>query len=170
MFTLRIKARLAMTALPLLGVPACGSDAEEDLDAKVDSSSTNDEIEGTDKSDTQDGSDDTHEPSEATRWTGSVCPPNNPPTYANFGQAFMAQHCTRCHSKELSGFERNGATPSYDFDTLDGIKARLDTIEMMAAAGPKKTNTLMPPGGSEPTEAQRERLGAWIACLLNDAE
>jgi mono/diheme cytochrome c family protein len=30
--------------------------------------------------------------------TGSTCPPTDPPTYANFGQAFFGKYCTSCHS------------------------------------------------------------------------
>lgn len=169
MFTPPIKARLIMAACAtqLFGTQllttGCGSKSDEELDDKADES---DET----ASDTSTPSDDTSETSGGTRWTGSVCPPNNPPTYENFGQAFMADHCTRCHSKELTGLQRNGATPNYDFDTLNGIKVRLDYIDMMAAAGPKKTNTVMPPGGGGPSGAQRERLGEWLACLLDEAE
>jgi uncharacterized membrane protein len=85
-------------------------------------------------------------------------------TYENFGMAFMASYCTGCHSSTLTGADRNGAPAGHDFDTLDGILLVADHIDEHAAAGPDATNEEMPPSGAMPTQAEREMLGAWLAC------
>jgi cytochrome c5 len=85
-------------------------------------------------------------------------------TYESFGMAFMASYCTSCHSSTLSGVDRNGAPADHDFDSLDGILASADHIDEHAASGPDASNDEMPPSGPSPTAAEREMLGAWLAC------
>jgi uncharacterized membrane protein len=85
-------------------------------------------------------------------------------TYDNFAAAFMASYCTSCHSSALSGADRNGAPTGHDFDSLDGILLVADHIDEHAAAGPDASNELMPPTDPRPTDAEREMLGAWLAC------
>src|SRR5690349_4486206 len=72
--------------------------------------------------------------------TGTVCPPTSTLTYANFGQQFMTQYCTRCHSSTLTGAARMGATEAHDFDTQLGIKQVGDHVDEAAGAGPDATN------------------------------
>ena len=98
--------------------------------------------------------------------TGSTCPTDNTLSYENFGQDFMESYCTRCHSSDLEGADRNGATVDHDFDTLHGILGVAEHIDEMAAAGPDSVNTTMPPDGDKPTLAEREKLGQWLACEL----
>lgn len=100
--------------------------------------------------------------------TGSTCPPDSTLTYETFGQDFMEQYCTSCHAKDLQGSERNGATEDHDFETLARIRAvGAEHIDVCAAAGPKATNTIMPPEGEpQPTEAERKQLGEWLACRM----
>lgn len=96
--------------------------------------------------------------------TASVCPPTSTLTYESFGKPFMEAYCTRCHSSELTGAARNGAPSFHDFDTLFGIQAVSDHIDETTASGPDATNSSMPPDGAEPTLAERQQLGEWIAC------
>jgi uncharacterized membrane protein len=87
--------------------------------------------------------------------TGSTCPPTPTLTYANFGQAFMQSHCLACHS--ASGPE------SPKLDTLAQVQAAAGDIDRAAAAGPNAVNTYMPEGSSV-DEAERRKLGEWLAC------
>ena len=97
--------------------------------------------------------------------TESVCPPGGTTlTYNNFAKPFMIEYCTRCHSSELVGAQRNGAPSFHDFDTLFGIKAVSDHVDETTASGPAATNEGMPQDGPKPTKSEREMLGEWIAC------
>lgn len=96
--------------------------------------------------------------------TGATCPPTSQLTYASFGAPFMDSYCTRCHSSELSGEARMGATAFHDFDTQIGIQQVADHIDQAAGSGPASTNLSMPPDGAMPTLAEREMLAEWIAC------
>lgn len=96
--------------------------------------------------------------------TGAACPTTDPPTYEGFGRAFMETYCTRCHAVSVTGAARAGAPARYDFDTIDGIRARVESIERSTAAGPEAVNTWMPEIGAMPTLDERERLGEWLAC------
>lgn len=87
--------------------------------------------------------------------TGSTCPTTQTLTYESFGQEFMAKNCLACHS--ASGPE------SPKFDTLEQIKANIAAIDKAAAAGPDAVNTSMPEGSSV-DEAERRKLGEWLAC------
>jgi hypothetical protein len=114
-----------------------------------------------------------HEDAAVGTSTGSICPTDNTLTYDSFGQEFMDSYCTQCHSSELQGEARNGATVDHDFDTLDGILGVLEHIDQMAAAGPDSVNTTMPPhddDGDKPTLEEREQLGQWLACELEALE
>lgn len=87
--------------------------------------------------------------------TGSTCPTDSSLTYTTFGQAFMTDHCLSCH--------RAGGPESPTLSTLDQIRANKDVIDRSAAAGPNAVNTYMPDGSSVP-EAERRKLGEWLAC------
>ncbi|MGC4089329.1 MAG: hypothetical protein QM756_15870 [Polyangiaceae bacterium] len=98
--------------------------------------------------------------------TQSTCPTDSTLTYENFGQKFMSDYCTRCHSSTLSGADRHDAPDGHDFDTLAGILRVAEHVDEHAAAGPAAVNTLMPPDAPRPTEAERRQLGEWLACEL----
>jgi uncharacterized membrane protein len=87
--------------------------------------------------------------------TGSTCPSDSTLTYATFGQAFIQSHCLACHS--AAGPE------SPKLDTLPQVQAAKSDIDRSAAAGPNAINTYMPDGSSVP-EAERRKLGEWLAC------
>jgi hypothetical protein len=96
--------------------------------------------------------------------TGATCPPGSTLTYQNFAQPFMEAYCTRCHSSELHGEDRNGAPLFHDFDTEIGILNVHEHVDEQAAGGPNAINKLMPEDGAKPTDAERLQLGEWIAC------
>jgi hypothetical protein len=96
--------------------------------------------------------------------TGATCPSDSTLTYANFGEPFMTEYCTECHSSDLTGDERMGAPLFHDFNTLEGIMAFTQHIDETAAAGPKSVNTLMPQFAPKPSLAERYQLGEWLAC------
>lgn len=90
----------------------------------------------------------------------------SPLTYENFGQQFMEDYCTRCHSSEVTGEARHCAPGDHNFDTLDEILLNVEHIDEAAAAGPNGVNEGMPPDGAKPTAAERLDLGTWLACEI----
>ncbi len=98
--------------------------------------------------------------------SGATCTQTSTLTYENFGRPFMETYCTRCHSSELRGSDRNGAPIYHDFDTLLGILVVADHVDEYTAAGPDSTNKIMPPNGVAPTVEERFDLGDWLACEL----
>ncbi|HEX3763793.1 MAG TPA: hypothetical protein VHW23_34090 [Kofleriaceae bacterium] len=111
--------------------------------------------------------------------TKALCPTPDPMTltWDNFGQGFMTEFCTDCHSSTLLHSQRNGAPLYHDYDTLMGVLEIPDHIDQWSGSGPAATNTLMPPsqcpsmpGGPlnracpQPTEQQRKDLSVWLAC------
>jgi hypothetical protein len=98
-------------------------------------------------------------------------------TWDSFGQKFMTDYCTHCHSTALVYSKRNGAPLYHDYDTLQGVLSLPGHIDERAGAGPAATNTMMPPsrcpstpGGpldrdcARPSEAERTMLAQWLAC------
>jgi cytochrome c5 len=98
--------------------------------------------------------------------TNATCPSGSTLTYEGFGQPFVESYCTRCHSSELSGADRNGAPDGHDFDSLEGILSVADHVDQYAAAGPDATNEFMPPSDPRPSLAERQMLGEWLACEM----
>lgn len=101
--------------------------------------------------------------------SGAVCPPTAAPTCASFGQPFMTTYCTSCHS--ASSTNRRGAPGSQNYDTEADVTRHAADIDEAAARGPDATNTYMPAlGGTvtrKPSDAEREMLGLYLACLMN---
>ena len=105
-----------------------------------------------------------HEEEEEGTPTGSTCPPASTLTYDNFAKPFMEEYCTRCHSSQLKGEARNDAPLGHDFDSQQGIIVVGEHVDERAGAGPDAVNTIMPPSDPKPTEAERRKLGEWLAC------
>ena len=99
--------------------------------------------------------------------TGATCPPTDPPTFDSFGDTFFGTYCRECHS--ASSTNRRGAPGNQNYDTEADIIRLAADIEAEAAAGPDATNTSMPElGGAvtmRPSQAERELLGEYLACL-----
>ncbi len=111
--------------------------------------------------------------------TGAVCPDPDPMslTWDSFGDHFMTTYCTSCHDSTLTHAQRNGAPLYHDYDMLSGVLETVDHVDEYAGAGPKASNSDMPPsrcpsvpGGSldrdcpQPTEDERTQLSVWLAC------
>jgi hypothetical protein len=96
--------------------------------------------------------------------TGAECPEGSTLTYEGFAAPFFASYCTRCHSSGNVGSARRGAPEGYDWDDRESIRAHAIQIDAAAAAGPRVTNDMMPPGAPLPTPTERARLGQWLAC------
>ncbi|MEZ4450905.1 MAG: cytochrome c [Nannocystaceae bacterium] len=96
--------------------------------------------------------------------TGSTCPSDSTLTWDNFGEAFMTQYCTRCHSSSLHGADRQGAPSDHNFNTVELVREEIEHTDESAAAGPDATNTSMPIGAPTPTDEERRQLGEWLAC------
>jgi uncharacterized membrane protein len=98
--------------------------------------------------------------------TGATCPTANAPTYGSFGEDFMTKYCTGCHSRDASN--RHGAPTDINLDTEADVIEHASDIDEAAASGPNAKNTSMPDMGGPvrvaPTEAERERLGQFLAC------
>jgi hypothetical protein len=87
------------------------------------------------------------------------CPEGFSLGWESFGQPFLLSWCTGCHSSGLADAERGGAPKGTDFDRLEDVRAWADRIWARAA----DHNRGMPPVGG-PDDADRELLGAWLAC------
>jgi len=96
--------------------------------------------------------------------TQSVCPTPQTLSYENFGQQFFATYCQTCHASTVTGAARKGAPGDHVFDQVQDIQLLSEHIDEYAAAGPAAVNTVMPPEGPKPTEAERRQLGEWLAC------
>jgi hypothetical protein len=102
--------------------------------------------------------------------SGATCPTANAPTYDGFAKPFFATYCNGCHSASASN--RHGAPTADNFDTEGEIREHAAAIDAESAAGPKATNTDMPdmsgPVHMQPTEAERQQLGQFLACEQRD--
>jgi hypothetical protein len=96
--------------------------------------------------------------------TGSTCPSSQTLTYESFAMDFFASYCTRCHSESLTGADRHGAPGGYNWDDIDAVREHAVEIDKMAAAGPDRTNTTMPPSIPRPLDEERQDLGERLAC------
>jgi uncharacterized membrane protein len=95
--------------------------------------------------------------------SGANCPTANALSYANFGRAFIASYCLRCHSAAITGALRN-APLDRNFDELDSIRMLARLIDQQAGAGPLAVHDVMPPDPPAPPLDQRQQLAAWLAC------
>ena len=86
--------------------------------------------------------------------SGATCPTGSTLTYENFGRGFFASYCDRCHASGIRPTINNQAA----------IQAQRAKIDEVAAAGPDGVNTSMPESGAAPSEADRRKLGEWLAC------
>jgi uncharacterized membrane protein len=99
--------------------------------------------------------------------TGSTCPPVDMPDYASFGAAFFETYCLDCHSQTKTGSDRHDAPVAINFDTRSLVRENTSNIDKQAAWGPTARNTIMPPANEpQPTDAERIRLGEYIACEI----
>jgi hypothetical protein len=79
-------------------------------------------------------------------------------SWEHTGQAFMLNYCTGCHSSHLVASERFGAPSGVDLETLAGVQASLDRVQLRTLGSGD-----MPPGGG-PSAAELSQLEAWLDC------
>lgn len=87
------------------------------------------------------------------------CVHDPPLSYENFGEQFITQNCTACHSIYLPEERREGAPLSVNLDTYSDVLEFADRI----AARSVGDDATMPPGGG-PTTEERARLAEWLSC------
>jgi len=85
--------------------------------------------------------------------TGSTCPDDSTLTWETFGEAFVTNNCSRCHASQESP----------RLASQRDVQGNIDIIDRVAASGPNATNTFMPEEG-EVSDADRKKLGEWLAC------
>ena len=90
-------------------------------------------------------------------WNGD-CDDPAAPSYESFGEQFMTSYCTRCHSSQRTGAERNTAPVGYDFDTVEGVRLYMEDVSEEVSVGG------MPPTPPKPSQAEIDTLTGWIAC------
>ncbi len=88
-----------------------------------------------------------------------TCSRQPPLSHTNFGEGFMNQYCTGCHSSLLPEGYREDAPLGVDFDSWGGVVENADEIwEKCLGDSPD-----MPPGGG-PTETDFALLAEWLEC------
>lgn len=76
-------------------------------------------------------------------------------TYDNFGANFLSTYCNSCHASGTAGAPRD-----IKFNSIDDVHSHRSRI-FIRAAGP---NVTMPPGPTDPPQAERDQLAEWLAC------
>jgi len=124
-------------------VAACGDDDSGGSDASLrDDVGTAAQDAGTDDSGDQDG-------------TGGCSTPAVV-TYDGQIKDFLTSYCTRCHSSQLSGADRNGAPVGRNWDTYAGIEPFASLANSRIQAG------TMPPTAPKPDACDRALFQAWV--------
>lgn len=87
------------------------------------------------------------------------CPSDSFLAWENFGEPFMRDWCTGCHSSRLGEGARVDAPLTVNFDSYEDVEMWADRIWVRAA----DDNRTMPPAGG-PGAEERALLGEWLAC------
>lgn len=87
------------------------------------------------------------------------CPEDSFLTYEDFGEPFLLNWCTGCHSAALDEGERQGAPVGSNYETIALV--RKNAARLWARAGDH--NLTMPPVGG-PESDERALFGEWLAC------
>ena len=99
---------------------------------------------------------------------GATCRVGSSLTYYNCAVGFFPTSATVGPARARGGPDRHGAPSDHNFDSLEGIMAEAEHIELEAAAGPDAVNAAMPPEDDAvndvPGEEERFDLGEWLAC------
>jgi len=84
------------------------------------------------------------------------CPEGSTVTWDDVEPLF-SEHCTSCHSTDLSGDDRGGAPEEYNYNTMEAAHAHPNWTWAEVKLGH------MPPSGSL-TEEEQETIREWLAC------
>ena len=79
-------------------------------------------------------------------------------SYDNFGDPFMRNWCTGCHSSDLAEGMRQDAPTNVNFDSREGILLWRDRIELRAL----DQGTMPPTAG--PGDGEKALLREWLSC------
>jgi uncharacterized membrane protein len=79
--------------------------------------------------------------------------------HSTFGEPFLLDWCSGCHSAALPATMRQNAPADVNFDTIEDVRRFGDRI---AARGAGPTPTMPPAGG--PSAEERALLAEWISC------
>lgn len=100
--------------------------------------------------------------------TDTLCDREVPLTYHSFGQGFMDNYCTGCHSSIIADGQRRGAPVGIDFDTYAGVLQYAERLEeRVLIANRIEDDNPMPPGGG-PTTQDLDMLEEWLQCRVYD--
>ncbi len=88
------------------------------------------------------------------------CPPDSDAQQAE-GRSVVQVQCVRCHSKALSGSQRQDAPEDLNFDDLSIVREEAETMYGEAKEGE------MPPEGPLSAESI-EAMRVWLACGAQD--
>lgn len=80
-------------------------------------------------------------------------------TYENFGEPFMRDWCTSCHSSDLEAAARANAPVDVNLDSRGGVLFWRDRIGIRAAPA----GATMPPTAG-PGEEEKALLQEWLDC------
>ena len=87
------------------------------------------------------------------------CPTNADAQEAR-GSLVITNKCTTCHSSKLSGPERGGAPPEYNYDVPATVQDEAETMYFQVTEG------LMPPSGKL-SAAEIEDMRVYLACQVD---
>ena len=90
------------------------------------------------------------------------CLHDPPLEYDTYGQGFLEQFCTGCHSSQVPEELRNSAPVGVDFDSYGAV---LQWQERIRARTEPDAPT-MPPGGG-PTVEQLDDFREWLDCSVS---
>lgn len=91
--------------------------------------------------------------------TALNCPKGTSFDYDTFGEGFMLEYCTSCHSTDLEEGYRSGAPIEINLDTPELVEIWRKNI-LDAATGKKRT---MPPS-DHVSEEELDHLEEWLEC------
>lgn len=89
---------------------------------------------------------------------GGACPPESFLSWENFGEPFLLDQCTGCHSSALPEGTRQNAPMGVDFDGYENTRAWGSRIFARAAI-----DVSMPPAYIE-IPGERALLAEWLRC------
>lgn len=84
------------------------------------------------------------------------CPEDSTVTWADVEPLF-SEHCTSCHSSQLTGADRLEAPVGYDYDSLENARAHPNWTWAEILLGH------MPPAGAL-GEQDQQMIREWLAC------
>lgn len=98
------------------------------------------------------------EPVPAEGFAAVLCPPDNILTWQSFGDPFLRNWCTGCHSSDLATGSRQDAPTQINLDQQAKVQGLRERIYARAFESQD-----MPPIG-DPSQIEIDHLAQWLAC------